>query len=333
VEEYELAIKNSQAELEMTSKRRRPAAYTEQDQLAALRAMGIDEAGAVEYVLMLSHDEALHAGLPVDHDEATELARMVSLEGQTVPVDDQSTSSSSDIRSRSASISTGSATASISGSIGASPSPKSVSAKGIRKEFMPSSPWKSTSMTQFSPPNPVGKVQISPPYRPEATEVGRPPELSLGPSLTSLSKKRSTRSWSEKGDSEEFPSLSPPSAKLSRAPTPPSQSTSTLEKLKAPSLKPGTGWSGIAKGSQARPSTTKVVNPPQSKSSWSSVVRSSPPLMQNSSSQRSGKGGWAGMGGAKTVRVENRETEEDRELQFVLELSRAEALSRRTGDA
>ena len=80
--------------------------------------------------------------------------------------------------------------------------------------------------------------------------------------------------------------------------------------------------------SQVRSPVIEAVKPSQTRPSWSNVVKSSPPPMQHGLSQRKGRGGWPGQGAARTVRVENRDEEEDRELQFALELSRAEALSR-----
>ena len=80
--------------------------------------------------------------------------------------------------------------------------------------------------------------------------------------------------------------------------------------------------------SQVRSPVIEAVKPSQTRPSWSNVVKSSPPPMQHGSSQRKGRDGWTGLGAARTVRVENRDEEEDRELQFALELSRAEALSR-----
>lgn len=339
-----MAIKESQAELEMTSKQPRQAAYTEQDQLAALRAMGLDESGAVEYALMLSHDEALRAGLAVD-DEATELAKIASLEDEST-TGPSSIPGSPETRSRSDSISNSSATVSISGSVAAaSPSARSWSgsAKGIREEFMPSSPWKSTSMTKFSPPKATGKVQISPPYRPEAVEIGRPPELSLGPALGSSSEKGSVKSFSDKGDGEDFPSLSaPPSTKVSRGPSPLPATQQKSKGPKLPALKTNSPW-GKNIPSPIRPAMSQVIQPTQARSSWSTIVKTSTPASTSTSATVSVKkdagDSWSGSGvisrqTATSTGAENRDLfDEDRELQFVLELSRAEALSREANEA
>jgi len=57
------AIKESQAELETTARAVPRVSTTAHEQLAALQKLGLQEDEAVEYALMLSHEEALNAGV------------------------------------------------------------------------------------------------------------------------------------------------------------------------------------------------------------------------------------------------------------------------------
>jgi hypothetical protein len=57
------AIKESQAELETTVRAAPRVSATAQEQVMALQKLGLQEAEAVEYTLMLSHEEALKAGV------------------------------------------------------------------------------------------------------------------------------------------------------------------------------------------------------------------------------------------------------------------------------
>jgi hypothetical protein len=57
------AIKESQAELESTVRAVPRVSTTAQEQMVALQKLGLQEAEAVEYALMLSHEEALKAGV------------------------------------------------------------------------------------------------------------------------------------------------------------------------------------------------------------------------------------------------------------------------------
>ena len=57
------AIKESQAELETTARAVPRVSTTAQEQMVALQKLGLQEAEAVEYALMLSHEEALKAGV------------------------------------------------------------------------------------------------------------------------------------------------------------------------------------------------------------------------------------------------------------------------------
>jgi len=56
-------IKESQAELETTVRAAPRVSTTAQEQIVALQKLGLQEAEAVEYALMLSHEEALKAGV------------------------------------------------------------------------------------------------------------------------------------------------------------------------------------------------------------------------------------------------------------------------------
>ena len=57
------AIKESQAELETTARAIPRTSTTAQEQMVALQQLGLQEVEAVEYALMLSHEEALKAGV------------------------------------------------------------------------------------------------------------------------------------------------------------------------------------------------------------------------------------------------------------------------------
>lgn len=61
--EMQRAIKESQAELETTVRAVPRVSTTAQEQMVALQKLGLQEAEAVEYMLMLSHEEALKAGV------------------------------------------------------------------------------------------------------------------------------------------------------------------------------------------------------------------------------------------------------------------------------
>ncbi|SRR5258706_1061562 len=60
------AIKESQAELETTIRAVPRVSATAQEQMVALQTLGLQEAEAVEYALMLSHEEAVKAGVLTD---------------------------------------------------------------------------------------------------------------------------------------------------------------------------------------------------------------------------------------------------------------------------
>ncbi|KAG8806526.1 hypothetical protein FRC17_004947 [Serendipita sp. 399] len=55
---YRQAIKDFQVELEMTAKKKQPTVYPEREHMAALDSLGLDEASAIEYALMISREEA-----------------------------------------------------------------------------------------------------------------------------------------------------------------------------------------------------------------------------------------------------------------------------------
>lgn len=61
--EMQRAIKESQAELETTARTVPRVSTTAQEQMEALQKLGLQETEAVEYALMLSHEEALKAGV------------------------------------------------------------------------------------------------------------------------------------------------------------------------------------------------------------------------------------------------------------------------------
>lgn len=57
------AIRESQAELETTARAAPRVSTTAQEQVVALQKLGLQEVEAVEYALMLSHEEALKSGV------------------------------------------------------------------------------------------------------------------------------------------------------------------------------------------------------------------------------------------------------------------------------
>ncbi|KIM29195.1 hypothetical protein M408DRAFT_68296 [Serendipita vermifera MAFF 305830] len=275
LDEYQRAILESQAELELTSKRVPPVVFSEQEQMAALRALGLDESSAVEYALMVSHDEAAYQGLFEVEDSVS------------VP---QSP--------------TGTAT-SINTDLTASTTPSAPASASTHEDVhnMPSSPWKSRSMSKLSPPNPraIGKVQLSPPYRAEAMGVGVEKRSSIG----------SMKTGSESEKEELFPRISPPNTnKGSHSSTPlvSGVSTSATNPRATPSKGPvlSTKWSSIVKSSTLSPSFSGGASP-------------------------GGKGGTSSrswhsshVSGTTSTPIQD----EDAQLQFALELSLAEALSR-----
>jgi hypothetical protein len=280
VDEYQRAIRDSQVELEMTIKRLPQVVYSEQEQRAALQALGLDESGAVEYALMVSHDEAARQGI-LDLDQE---------ESPSVPLSPTGTSTSIHTDLTTSTTPTSGGGASSSG----------------RDDYIPSSPWKSTSMSRLPPPNPrgIGKVQVSPPYRPEAMSVGLSKRISAG-SIKSWSGSGSDKG-SAHGNEDAFPRISPPPTKkgsgtstplVSRGSTPPVQ-------LKIPA--PG------------KPVTK----------SWSTIVKSSTPSPSLSGTATPGKGMVSHSARASSTGRGRGAQEEDAQLQFALELSLAEAMSR-----
>ncbi|KAG8760192.1 hypothetical protein FRC14_003746 [Serendipita sp. 396] len=60
---YHQAIKEFQEELEMTAKKGRAPVYSEREHMTALHSLGLDEASAVEYALMISREESQSASV------------------------------------------------------------------------------------------------------------------------------------------------------------------------------------------------------------------------------------------------------------------------------
>ena len=252
-------------------------AYSEQEQRAALDALGLDESGAVEYALMVSHDEAARQGL-VEADDSPSAPQ--SPTGTNTSINTDFTTSTT-------------------------PSGAALASTQEDMHNMPSSPWKSRSMTRLSPPNPtaLGKVQLSPPYRAEAMGIG-------------LSKRTSAGSMKSEGSSdkgEAFPRISPPSTnKGSGKSTPLVSGTST----------------------PAAQSKMPPVKGPALSTKWSSIVKSSTPSPASGSASPGGRGLASSRGlystrSPGTSRGGGRGAQdEDAQLQFALELSLAEAMSR-----
>jgi hypothetical protein len=310
VDDYQKAIIDSQAELEMTTKRPRPGASNERDQVAALQHLGLDEVGAVEYALMVSYEEAMRAD-----------AERIAFEEATSPIEDDESA----------------ATESVLSSSDSPPNTvrSSRSNHSAREEYMPSSPWKSTSLSRLSPPSSTGKVQVSPPYRPEALMVGPSSPIhspiddyirSSSASVHSGSKASDgSVSGSEKGavlDKEDFPRISP--ARTPKGPPSPPKGHNKNQPLdaKLPLGNPSS-TSGAKPPAQARP---KPATP------WSAIVKSS-------TSSPAPSGSASPMIPAKARpsgrQISGRATgsssllsDEDAQLQFALELSLAEAMSR-----
>jgi len=283
VDEHQLAIRESQAELEMTSRRQLPVVYSEREQRAALEALGLDESGAVEYALMISRDEAAQKGIP-------DLGESIS-----EPHSPTGTSTSSDAR------------------VTRSTTPSSGSASTTKEDFVSSSLWKLGSSSHLPPPDlkSVGKVQISPPYHAETMRTGLSKRTSMG----------HAKSWSgsDKGSGKEeaFPRISPPSTKnasgnsapiRSGATTPPVQPP-VQPKISAPIKTSEKSWSGVVKSSRPSPSL----------SGFSTPGNKGTKVFRATSSARAGTPSRAGGRGAE---------DEEAQLQFALELSLAEAMSR-----
>ena len=77
------AIKESQAELETTVRTVPRVSTTAQEQMVALQKLGLQEAEAVEYALMLSHEEALKAGVLTDTPSEDSGEELRSQKGST----------------------------------------------------------------------------------------------------------------------------------------------------------------------------------------------------------------------------------------------------------
>lgn len=276
VDEYQRAILESQAELELTSRRVPPVVFSEQEQRLALHALGLDESGAVEYALMVSHEEAAQQGL-VDTEESA-----------SAPQSPTGTSTS------------------LNTDFTTSTTPSGEASASTREDVhnMPSSPWKSKSLSRLSPPNPnaIGKIQLSPPYRAEAMSVGN--QISAG----------SAKSGSESDQEEMFPRISPPSTTKgsSGTSTPlvsgPSTPAPQLKKATQPAL--STKWSAIVKSSTPSPSPSGSASP---------IGRA----VTSSRGSYSSRAAGVSRDGGRRIQAE------DAQLQFALELSLAEAMSRR----
>lgn len=312
-EEYYHAIAESQAELKDAITGPRRAAVTENDQRNALRELGLDEAAAVEYALMLSHDEALRAGdiMDVNDPEFSEVPPPTDAEQLNIQNIQKL------LRSRGPS-----STSSISSS--------------VREDFVPSSPWKSRSLSRVSPPNSVGKVQVSPPYRPEVMRVGPPsPSSSVPKSVSPVTRLRAVpglgvaKNLSESPDSdEEFPRISPPSSgETTRVSTPPKSPTSL------PATNTNANINANANNKLEKAATSqKSLN--QATAKWSSIVKSSnssASVLPGSSSSSASFASITSGGKSRSFRQLQpaAPTDEEAQLQFALELSLAEAASLR----
>lgn len=397
VDKYYRSIQESQAELEWESRLppKSTPAYSEHEQKLALEALGIDEYGAVEYALMISHEEALRADagrqavdetpeeLNTDayvhrtttdtlHMDATGTEPTNSIDGTGTPRRRDATLVGPDAheyvtlnetvdRYSSPPLALFSSTPSVE-------SGRTENMPYERADYMPSSPWKTTSLSKASPPSSIGKVQVSPPYRPEAMQVGELGSSPIHLELDSWSKSGNTSCGgasastssvqSDRGE-EEFPSIaasttsstSTLSRKSSPSFTPPPGAT-----LRHPSgkktIKPG-GEIEVAKGGAGDAKDLKVfpkenvnlvaVAQPQTK--WSAIVKSgssstaSPSAAVNAWTTRDHRtmanGSNLNQSNNDLGRTINRPrqgymSDEDAQLQFVLELSLAEAISRQT---
>lgn len=259
--------------MEARSGQSRQAATSAQEQMEALQALGLDEAGAVEYMLMLSHDEAAKDQNPLG---TTERSAHNAEENACIPQDSDSQTGSPFSTPRSFSSS--------------SPSLR-------REEFMPSSPWKSNSISKVSPPASSGKIQVSPPYRPETLQIGgstgaHASWAGYGSPLNKNTRSKSATSGSEKDlsnrDKKDFPKISHSSgtADIANSDLAPKTTTSVIVAKKAGS------WSTVVKNSAS--------------SGRYSSIRNLPPDLPANIAQY----------------------DEDAQLQFALELSLAEAKSR-----
>lgn len=282
----------------------RRATVTENDQRNALLELGLDETAAVEYALMLSHDEALQAAdfIEANDQEVPEVpppTELAQLNIQNIQ------------------------------NLQRSPGPSSTSSNSsVREDFMPSSPWKSKSMSRVSPPNSIGKVQVSPPYYPEALRIGPPsPSSSVPTTVSPIAKLRvepglaGVKSISgSPGNDEEFPRITPPSSgKTTRASTPPKSPTS-LRNISTNS----------SANNRLKVAATSQTSLNQAAPKWSSIVKSS----NSSASVLSGASPSASIsssGKSRSFRRPQPEvlTDEEAQLQFALELSLAESMSLR----
>ena len=235
-----------------------------------------------------------------------------------------------------------------------------------RADFMPSSPWKTVSLSKASPPSSIGKVQVSPPYRPEAMHVGglssssSPVHLDLDiwPKNANASNasggSASASSVQSDRDEEEFPSIAASSA----------SSTSTVSRKSSPSFASPPGANlrhprgaktpasasvkeatkGDTRDSTVTPKDTIRAAVPD-KRKWNAIVKSG----SNSPSSAAANNAWnahdRGVAGGSSQNYPSNAnvnasqmhrarqgyiSEEDAQLQFALELSLAEAMSRQT---
>jgi hypothetical protein len=146
-------ISESRSLLELQSEHVRRSNGREREQLATLETMGLDEAGAVEYVLMLSRDEALGGGR-YSTNNAEENRAITAVDEGVFEGDFDDIS-----HNLPPSLEPLGVTSSASSSSSTRPG---VSTFHIRGRPIPQAIASKSNQ----------KVQISPPYRPEAMEAG-----------------------------------------------------------------------------------------------------------------------------------------------------------------
>ncbi|KAF9476903.1 hypothetical protein BDN70DRAFT_838574 [Pholiota conissans] len=309
-------IQESKSLLEDEAKYSKRAYGRELEHRAGLENLGLSESEAIEYILMLSRDEANQANLNAVTETSLEVDEGVfegDFEGD-FDIEERSTISGGSSRRPSTSASTSSLVAPPISSSSSSGSSASVSVSSHRSGMTTTKTGR--PIPRVAPSSSNEKIRISPPYREEPMEAGR--EYS---SEDAELAERGTRMHIEDhnfppiGSASVSPSSAPSgsafggrSSKAAAATTPP-VSASPLPGGSPKSLR-SSAWNTPLKAPRPNTGTSPGYAP---QNAWAGPSRISPPVRMQ---QRSNVG------------LTSSADDMDEDLRFALELSLIEARSR-----
>ncbi|KAJ3506819.1 hypothetical protein NLJ89_g6654 [Agrocybe chaxingu] len=294
----------------------------EKEQRARLDNLGLSEVEAVEYVLMLSRDEAnaqaTSSSSGLEEDEGVFEG---DFEDETGEDDDATTVSSGRGSSRRPSISSTSTGLRVAPSVSSSSSSGSSASRSSHSSRSASATHPGRPIPRVQPSGSNQKVQVSPPYREEPMEAG--PEYIAGSesvsSMSSLSLSPSSGPAGTRMHLEDhyFPPM-PSSANASPTKTPPTASPKSVKTSPVSKGKANAWGVPLARRTSTSTTTSPASSVPRP-NAWAGPSRISLPGGRSESSRRS-------IGSAAAARSFDDDIDDD--LRFALELSLAEAKSR-----